>query len=171
MLDNYLEFLTERKKWQEKLKDFLDRTGIWPVSEKFCKQMIDKDKYIYLYHGTREKYVPSIKKEGLKLSKYGKRTKEEGDVMWPGKPRIYFSNIYKGSDPAGFGYESDEPGMRVKYMIAKLDTKYIKFTIWDSYITYLKDVPPKDLIWEDNPKFDKIGKQSRCLKQFVKGKK
>jgi len=164
LLENYLDYLSED--FKDKFLNFLADIGIMigPVGE--CKKILAKDKYIYLYHGTRPEYVKSIKKNGLSLKHFKKRTKDEGDVLLGIKPRLFFGNVFTGKQ-AGFGSVFDKYG--IKYLLAKLDVRYLKIEFGG--FVYTRDVPPKDIIWDDDPKFHNIGKQSKCLIQYGKGKR
>lgn len=165
ILENYLEIIQEE--WKDKFLSFLADIGILIGPTDKCKEIIKNNRFIYLYHGTRPEYVDSIKKQGLTLNNFKKRTKDEGDILLGGPPRLFFGNVYTGKQ-AGFGSMFGSQHGKVKYLLAKLNTKYLKLELGG--YTYTKGVPPKDLIWDDDPRFHKIGKQSPCLVQYGKGK-
>ncbi len=165
ILDDYLLHLSESK-FSDKLKDFLASAGILIGPVKTCKRMMKEDKYIYLYHGTRPEYVNSIKRNGLSTKHFRKRTKDEGDIMFGSKPKLYFGNVYTGKQ-AGFGTAFEKKG--IKYLIAKLDSKFLKSEFGG--FVYFKDVPPSDIIWDDDKRFHSIGKESQCLVQYGKGRR
>jgi hypothetical protein len=113
-----------------------------------------KEKYIFLFHGTRAK-PEIIKKEGLKLSKankYGFEEEKNG-------PYISFTSNKEYAKHFTWGLFSKTP-----ILICKLETKFLKFGYnikeWDEYI-YYKDVPPKDIFFPDQQ--DKILKTEKYL--------
>jgi len=125
-----------------------------------CKNQRNKSSFIFLFHGTRPQYVSDIKRKGLLLDKAGKRTEDEGDFSLTGKQKlIWFSSTY---DPNSHQFGRDKK-TEVVMMIAKLETKYLKNYLGATY-TYHKDVPPKNLIWEENSAFQKISQASKCLR-------
>jgi len=162
MIDKYLNYLQEEKK----IISWLKRMGIaikdMYVENKECKYIREEKQYIFLFHGTRQKYVKSIKKHGLLVSMAGKRSDEEGDFNMAGNQKLtWFISVYNPKR-AGFGHFGDDP---VVGLIAKLNTKYLKNTGGVVY-TYNKDIPVKDIIWQDNNRFKKIVKSSKCLKEI-----
>lgn len=166
MIDSITKYILEKQYVKEKgfrrviqiLKDIgLDTVYLYKEPES-CKRLRITQKYMWLLHGTRPQYVQDIKREGLRLSAHGKRTKAEGDIIFDGKPCIWFGLVYSGKTE-GFGSRGTQYG--VKYMVARVETKYLEFNA--SAYQYYKDVPPKDLIWNDNPEFLKIINRSSCL--------
>lgn len=145
----------------KKVIDILKDIGLETIGTFFerkeCKNLRKDSKYMYLLHGTRTEYVNSIKKTGLQVKKFGQRSKAEGDVLF-GKDCIWFGMAFSGKEE-GFGRIGSKK--RVVYMVAKVNTKFLEFS-GGAYM-YFKDVPPKDLIWEDDKRFIEIINKSPCL--------
>ena len=159
LIDQYLNYLNEIKipKWIKDTGTFVRDLYFEPVE---CKLERNKNKFMYLFHGTRPKYVNSIRKNGLKVSMAGQRSKEEDDINWSmGKEEVWFSTIYNRKK-AGFGHNPKKE--KVIIMIAKVNPKYLKAN--GSTYTYNKDIPPKDIIWGNDPRFYSIPKNSKCLR-------
>lgn len=114
-----------------------------------------KDKYIYLFHGTRAK-PEIIKKEGLKLNKHVRYGFEDEKKY---SPFISFSSNKKYSKKYTIGLFTPTP-----VLICKLETKFLKFMYniknYDEYI-YFKDVPPKDIFFPEQQ--DEILKTEKYL--------
>lgn len=125
------------------------------IEPKPCKLMRTTKSKMYLLHGTKPTYVNSIKREGLKIEKFGERTKEEKDIMF-GKPCIWFSSKASKKRP-GFGGK----GVLI-FLVAKVDTKNINKATGCTY-QYFKDVPPKDIVWENDKRFNQLTKSDPCL--------
>lgn len=162
MIDLYLSYLYEGK-----ITNWLKKMGVSVkdlyVERKECKYIRNNKSYIFLFHGTRPEYVNSIKKKGLLVSMAGKRSADEKDLTVTGKtPLIWFISTYNIKSPGfGTGYNKK----LIVSLIAKLDTKFLENRGGSLYI-YTKDVPPKDIIWEDDKRFRKIIKSSKCLKEI-----
>lgn len=160
MIDKYLDYLQESK-----IPNWLKQMGIKLKDLYFedseCKNIRKNKLHIFLFHGTRPKYVNSIKKKGLLISMAGKRSKDEGDItLSGGKQATWFTSKNNPKSP--------EFGGKVKsivVLVAKLDIKFLKNFMGSTYI-YTKDIPPKDIIWEDDIRFKKIIKSSKCLKEI-----
>ena len=158
-LDEYIKFIQEDDNLRTKVWEFVKDYGIsikdLYIEPPNCKSIRTSKNTMYLIHGTKPHYVKDIKKEGLKITKFGKRTKEDNDIMI-GKSCIWFSTKASKKKP-GFG------GLgKLVFMIAKVDTKYIKKATGTTY-QYFKDVPVKDIIWESDKNFKKITKEDKCL--------
>lgn len=158
IIENYLTYLNEGR-----LTDWMKDIGLTIkdlyIEDRNCKSKRKSNNFIYLFHGTRPHYVQSIKKNGLLVSLANKRSSEEGDINLSGrKPIIWFSSMFDPNSPEFGGGEKS-----IKMLIAKLDVNYLKNAIGTTYI-YYKDVLPKDIIWDDNPKFLKVINQSKCLR-------
>lgn len=172
MPKGYLDFLRDNVPLQEnfvsKLKNFLKSIAyaVLPIEYSDAKKYRISNKYMYLYHGTRPQYVDSIKKEGLRLDKFDKRAKDESDLTIGANPRIFMTNVLNRSGP-GFG-----PGMlfskkrEVVFVLCKVETKFLKWEI--ACYVYFKDVPVKDLIWQNERKFIEIEKKNKYLYQKKK---
>lgn len=157
-IDNYLNYLNEGKilNWMKHIG--LSVKDLYIESSQ-CKLDRKNNSIVYLFHGTRPHYVPSIKKSGLLVSMANKRSMEDNDINLSGQREvIWFSSKYNPRS-AEFGGNDK----KITMMIAKLESKYLKNFMGTTY-TYSKDVPPQNLIWETEPEFIKISNQSDCLK-------
>lgn len=130
-----------------------------------CKTLREEKTFMYLLHGTRPETVQSVKKHGLLLKMYKTRTKEEKDLALGTKPCLWFAYTYTGGRYQ-FGTGSKKDKKNVVYMLAKVYTDYLKYD--SAAYKYFKDVPPKDLIWQDDKRFIKIIKEDLCMLYRVK---
>jgi hypothetical protein len=158
MLENYLIYLNEGKilNWMRDIGLTIKDLYIEPGQ---CKRNRMNNSIIYLFHGTRPHYVSDIKRKGLLVSMANKRSMEDNDVNLSGtQPVIWFSSTYNPNNPEFGGIDK-----KIVMTVVKLETKYLKNFLGTTY-KYYKDVPPKDIIWENEPSFIKIANQSMCLK-------
>jgi hypothetical protein len=160
MIDEYLNYLQEVK-----IPNWLKQMGVTVKDLYFensdCKQMRNNKSYIFLFHGTRPEYVNSIKKKGLLISMAGKRSKEDKDItLSGGKQVIWFTSKNNPTSPEFGGKKKS-----IIVLTAKLNVKFLKNFMGSTY-TYEKNIPPKDIIWEDDNRFKKIIKSSKCLKEI-----
>lgn len=159
LIEQYLIYLDEIKfpKWLKDIGIFVKDLYVEPAE---CKLQRTTSKYMYLLHGTRPKYVDSIKRNGLKISMAGQRSREEDDMNWSmGKQELWLSTKYNKKS-AAFGHNPKTD--KVIMMIVKVDTKFLKS--FGSTYTYNKDVPPKDIVWQNHFNFLRIVKRNKCLR-------
>lgn len=125
------------------------------IEPKPCEHIrINKSK-MYLLHGTKPGYVNNIKREGLKIEKFGERSKEDKDILL-GKPCIWFSTKASKKKP-GFGGKGT-----LIFLVAKVNTKNINKATGCTY-QYFKNIPSKDIVWENDKRFIQIIKSDPCL--------
>ena len=159
IIDEYLQKIQEG--FVQKIKDFLKKMyyNLSPVEPIECKEWRLNNNHMYLYHGTRPWYVDSIKKEGLLVSHFKKRAKEEGDITIGSTPSIFMINSINKKDP-GFGGLGISK--KVVFVLCKVESKNLK---WIGYCyVYTKDVPVKDIIWENDKRFKNIENKYKYLK-------
>lgn len=164
--DSYLDFLKEsvllQESFKDKLKKFLQKLGyfiLW-MEDPDAKDWRTSNKYMYLFHGTRPQHVDSIKREGLRVDKFKKRAKEESDITLTMKPCIFMSSAIHRKRPQ-FGLGTVQ--YPVVYILCKVETKSLVWSI-ASY-KYFKDIPTKNLIWENEKKFSRIKKKYIYLRE------
>ncbi len=140
ILSNYLNYLQESEEPEKVL----------------VKKQRLSNPFIYLYHGTRAK-DEVLKKEGLKLLKayrYGFEEEKWGNYISFTSKKEYAERFITGIFS------------KTSVLLCKLNVKYLKFGYnrkgFDEYV-YFRDVSPKDIIFPDDPLYEKIEQKYNYL--------
>jgi hypothetical protein len=126
-----------------------------------------RNKFMYMYHGTRSN-DNIIKKQGLKKEKMGEYI-QKTFPEFRNKKGLFFTS-WKGYAKS---YADMKKGFFEKgsIILAKLNTKKLKLLV-DSYLRsdeyiYYDDVPPKDLVFPNEPQYKIIEKKYNYLKPKI----
>lgn len=168
MIDEYLDFIQESNK---------SRTREWPEVGNFRK----KNKWMWMYHGTPKENIPLIKRRGLKPSLMGSYN-EDHFMFLPGRPlhgkkAIWFTSSKKYAN--AYSRKSIKAELFKKHrgqvILVKLSTnlKHLVFGFttsllgnkFDEYM-YVIDIPVKDVLFPDDPKYYEIEKEFTYLKPW-----
>jgi len=136
-----------------------------------CKRILETESHMFLYHATRPQYVPLIEREGLTLSTFIARAKEEGDIPIVGKqPMLYMTNVRTVKPGFEFRWARNVKTADNKFGLihiickVKTDPSVLKWSPACCYY-YLEDIPSSDLTWEGTREFQIIEKTDHCLVQ------
>ncbi len=133
------------------------------------KSFREKNKYIWLYHGTPRKHVSSIKKNGLDPDK------SVGHWMvgeLRGKKVASFTSVKEYAQ-----YYASRKGLAAIFkkqmgevLLVKINTNpkdliFGRSSAGIDEYDYILKVPPKDILFPDNPKYDKIERAHKYLRE------